>query len=186
MVAYVPVVSCPKMVKLSDDNEQKRRKEQMGNDQVVYETIKSKSDIGTQIAALFDNYYYNEQIGSIWWKSSSKFHWVFAFVTWLICMGIALLYIQSMLCGGELLSRCDPTYSMEYIALVISTIIGIIVGIFAPRDENEIDYIRLSDINSGKKTRVLIKIYNDSGRRNIDDDKLMEIRDLIGNEMKSI
>lgn len=162
---------------------ERRRKSRMGNDQVLFETKKGIDEIGNEIADIYRNWYYKSEEGSIYRTSRGIFGWG-SFVGGLVSM-IAIeifyfIFLVSMVCTDYRdRDLCIGTwYPIDAIFSAWLAIgVGILVGFVLHPVDTEVSYIRLTETKHG--TRVLIKIYSSDGYRNIDDDELIKIEEMM-------
>lgn len=154
-----------------------RRKSHIGEDQTLIKTNKSIGVVGKYIANMWADTYYNLEEERIYQKASGWIDWFTAFVTAaIVSCAMPLYYIVAQWKICEFDYRCiDMWYPLDFFTSVALCIaISISIGIIYRQKDRPVESIRLTDTKPG--TKILIKVYDDNGRRNIDEDNLDSIR----------
>jgi hypothetical protein len=154
-----------------------RRKSRIGEDQALIKTGKSVGVVGKYIADLWSDTYYNSDEEEIYQKGSGWFDGFAAFVTATIvgcAMPLYFIVAEWKICDFR--DYCTAAwYPLDFFSSVALCItISVIVGIIYRPKDRPVEYIRLTDTKPGAK--ILIKVYDGDGRRNIDEDRLDDIR----------
>jgi len=153
------------LVMADQERSRGRRLRVKGRDQLLLKVKGSVDKVGKAIAKTFSNWYYKD--GSIYRKRDYPFDFLASFVFFSVT-AIILTFAWILWCPDTFLECTYPINLRS--GTLISAIFGLIGGfLFGYRDE-EVDFIRLSKLK--KDTLVLIKIYDNDGFRNLDDDEI--------------
>jgi len=145
-----------------------RRFSHMGRDQMVIETTDPIEVATEKIAGLYKEWYVKN--AEVYEKKDSNYSpeaaIVFGFIAILaVTVWYAIDHWHYPLSAWDTVGLlCGITF--------ISGFLGIFLG------DNPIEYIRFSSTDKDL-TRILIKIYDSDGRRNLDDDDLLKIKDML-------
>jgi hypothetical protein len=150
-----------------------RRKANMGQDQIVIETKLSIEKAGKAIAAIYTNWMYRDE--EIVYSGNRGYSFGIA-----VAVSIIVFFLLSAWCIVSY-GHDDIRYTLTaFESAGIVTAAGIVCGFlgFFKDDYETVEYIRLSEIKRGG-TRILIKVYDDDGRRNIDEDSILKIQEVL-------
>lgn len=173
-------------IQREEDEAKQRRIAYEGKDQVVFETPKDMDKIGEEIADIWSGTYYNSNEGSIYSKAKGKFGFGaaigFAVLAWIILAIVwfcGAYYLDNY--GGASYWEANEWFPIDLpMSIIVSIIVGIVFGFLNHPVDEEIRYIKFSSIDKGKnKTRILIKKYDYRGYRNIDEDDIMSIKEMM-------
>jgi len=153
----------------SRERARQRRMKVMGKDQILLKVKKSIDEAGEAIASTFSNWYYKD--GRIYQKREYPFDFS-GFIIAAFLVGLGLFIAWFVWCWDEI--ECNFPFSLRS-GFLVTLFIGLCVGFRFGFEDEEVDYIRLTESN--KHTLVLIKIYDEDGCRNIDDDQIQLILD---------
>lgn len=156
-----------------EEEDEQRRKSHMGNDQLLIETTLSVDTVGEKVASVFKNWYYKDY--NICRKRNSKFDFGMAF----LCLFLSMIIFATMfiLLWVFNIFSTDINTSI-FISIAVSIIIAIICGIESAKTDDVVDWINISQSKNGN-ARILIKIYTSDGYRNINEDDLQDIKDVL-------
>jgi len=159
-----------------------RRKSHMGTDQVMLESRKCIDPIGEKIAEIYSNWYYNKEDGQIYRRERKMFGFFGAGLgasAIAICLIAYAIIVEVAICTDWRNDSCNAAwFPLDFFPSALLCIgIGILVGFVLHPEDVPIDYIRLSE--SQKGTRILLKVYDDKGRRNLDEDTISDIKEML-------
>jgi len=159
-----------------------RRKSHMGADQIVLETRKGIDTIGEKIAEMYTNWYYNKEREQIYRHERKMFGFLGAALgtsVIALCLIIYFFIVEVAICTDWRNDSCNAAwYPFDFFSGAMLCIgIGILVGFVLHPVDMPIEYIRLSE--SQKGTRILLKVYDDKGRRNLDEDTISDIKEML-------
>lgn len=160
-------------MQVSEAEAEARRKSHIGTDQIVIEVKEHLAPAGAKIAKLHSDWYFRN--GDIYRKGERPPYY---FDFWAAFGGSFALVVALMI--WSIITFPDYPFSVVDNILVVSAafvLFGFFGGVI-PRKDDTVDYIRLSTTPGGA-TRIWINIYDSSGMRNIDDDKILEIREML-------
>lgn len=160
-----------------------RRKSHMGADQVMLETRKGINTIGKEIASAYDNWYYNTDEEQIYQRKWSVFRFMGALLGASVVALFLVIYFVVVIVGictdwrGEEACRAAWFPFDLFSASGLCIGLGIITGFVLHPVDTPVEYIRLSESDRG--TRILLKIYDSDGRRNLDEDTIADITEMM-------
>jgi hypothetical protein len=123
---------------------------------------------GQTVATIHANWYWDNEEEAVMCRNPRKFNWGAAFLTGL-SVGLGLLVLMVIYYNGNNVPY-DPV-SGSLIAFVMAAFVGAVFWFFPGIDE--VDYIKIREHKGG--ATILLKKYDDDGRRNLDEDEIMHI-----------